>query len=288
MILIADSGSTKTEWYLMQGGQFRSFRSSGYNPVLLTTNELESSLTQQLLPQIGEEELVEKIFYYGAGCSSVQAQIKVRSVLMQCFKKAKQVEVQSDLWASVRACCGKSSGIACILGTGSNACIFDGQKITDRLPSLGYLLGDEGSGKHIGSRLLRDYFYADMPTHLSQDFAQCYALTEDEFVRQLYEQVRPNRFLASFVEFALRHRHDEYIQTLVRDCFRKFIRLQLLRLSQAQALLPVHFVGSIAAGFEEELIGCLAEQAISVGKIMASPFPALLYYHVENSTGNEL
>jgi glucosamine kinase len=280
MKLIADSGSTKTHWYLTKKPQLLEFETIGLNPVVLETTEIERSLREEVLAKIGEAaKEVSEIYFYGAGCSSQQHIGQMKKLLQQAFPNAQQLVVHNDLWASIYATCADQAGICCILGTGSNACVYNGEKIVDQLPSLGYILGDEGSGNQIGKSLLQAYFYREMPTEIEQAFQAKYQLEEHQFVQQLYTSQRPNRFLASYAQFAAEHQEDEFIQELLFGCFEEFVALQLLKFKQAERY-PIHFIGSIAAAFEEELSYVLETYQLNKGIVLKSPFPKLLDYHL--------
>lgn len=279
MKLIADSGSTKTHWYLTKKNILREFETIGLNPVVLETTEIAGSLKEEVLPKMQDQEnLVTALYFYGAGCSSALHVQQMQECLQKTFPNAKEIQVCNDLWASIYASCSNQPGIACILGTGSNACVFDGQTIVDRLPSLGYMLGDEGSGNQIGKSLLRSFFYREMPRALAADFQEVYALEEHDFVEKLYESARPNRLLASYAKFASKHRQQPFIQKLLENCFEGFVQKQLLKFSNYQHY-PIHFIGSIAAVFEEELTKVLKKYTLNKGNVLKSPFPKLLDYH---------
>lgn len=279
MKLIADSGSTKTHWYLTKKNILGEFETIGLNPVVLETTEIARSLKEDVLPKMQHQEnLVTAVYFYGAGCSSSLHIQQMQESLQAIFPKAKEIQVRNDLWASIYACCSNQPGIACILGTGSNASVFDGQKIVDRLPSLGYMLGDEGSGNQIGKSLLRSFFYREMPTALAADFQKVYALEEHDFVQKLYDSARPNRLLASYAKFASKHRQQPFIQQLLENCFENFLQKQLLKFSNYQHY-PIHFIGSIAAAFEDELTKVLRKYQLNKGIVLKSPFPRLLNYH---------
>lgn len=252
----------------------------GYNPVNLSTSEISTSLEKNLIPVLDSNPLlVERVYFYGAGCSSFEMQEKMQGILGVLFPNAVEISVMSDLWACIHSSCGQEAGICCILGTGSNACVFDGQKIVGQLPSLGYILGDEGSGNQIGKALLRDFFYGDMPEALSNIFREKYKIEEHDFVKTLYAQSRPNRFLASFALFAAEQRQHPFIQELIKKCFDSFVTTQICKLQPINAALPLSFVGSIAAGFEAELRELLAKKGFHIKTIQKSPFPGLLQYY---------
>lgn len=281
MILIADSGSTKTQWILLDNfKQVFETETIGFNPVNLSDKNIQKELNDILIPEL--EKVVTKvktIYFYGAGCSSEEMQNRMKMNLSLFFTNSAEISVMSDLWACIHASCGKNSGICSILGTGSNACVYDGNKITNRLPSLGFILGDEGSGNHIGRLLLHSFFYNEMPTSLSEIFKEKYQINEDDFVKSLYTQNRPNRFLASFAPFATEFRNEPFIQNLLTVCFDTFFRLQIHKLQPLDETLPLYFVGSVAAAFEVELIAMATIYNYKIEKIIKSPFPELLKFY---------
>ncbi len=280
MILIADSGSTKTQWFLTDSvNKPIELITLGFNPVMLSTAEIVSGLEKTLIPQLGKKnKMVRQIFFYGAGCSSADMQEKIKNILLPFFPNCAEISVLSDLWAGIHAGCGKEAGISCILGTGSNACVYDGEKIIGQLPSLGYFLGDEGSGNHIGKELVKAYFYGDMLGDLRKKFKEKFGLEEHNFVKDLYSQSRPNRYLASFALFGADNRESKFIQKIVKNCFELFADVQIRKLQTAE-YLPLYFVGSIAKGFENELTAVMESKNYKVADIQKSPFPKLLEYY---------
>ena len=282
MILIADSGSTKTQWFLLDNFKpLFETETIGFNPVNLSADEIINEMQTCLFPlldkRVGE---VKSIYFYGAGCSSAEMQEKMIAIFEKNFVSASEISVMSDLWACIHASCGKNSGISCILGTGSNACVYDGKEIINRLPSLGFILGDEGSGNHIGRQLLQSFFYGEMPEILSEIFRNRYQLNEDDFVKVLYSQNRPNRFLASFAPFASEYRDEPFIRNLLEYCFDTFFRLQICKLQPEDENLPLYFVGSIASVFEKEIREVASRYNFTVVSIIKSPFPSLLNYYI--------
>ncbi|EJF55086.1 putative N-acetylglucosamine kinase [Saprospira grandis DSM 2844] len=280
MQIIADSGSTKTDWYfLAEDGRYKQMQAMGMNPVSYSQAQLEQSLAPIVLAQKGQP--ISAIHFYGAGCGAHEAANKMQLLLAQAFPQAKQIEVKSDLWATVRAFAKPPKvGFYCILGTGSNACFFDGENLKQLQPSLGYLLGDEGSANALGKQLIKDYFYNKMPAKLAQAFAQQFPILQaPDFVAQLYAQQRPNAFLGQFAQFLSLYRQDNYIENTLNSHFSDFICQQLLIFEAAKSA-PLHFTGSIAAVFQEELQKSIASHQLPKAKILAHPLPQLLHYHL--------
>jgi len=280
MHLIADSGSTKTDWYFLSStGSYQLFQGSGMNPVTYSLLELQQAI-QQVLDHFPKAS-IQQISFYGAGCAAAEAAEKMQQLLIAAFPNCSNIEVKSDLWATVRAF-GKTvqAGFYCILGTGSNACFFDGEQLIQLRPSLGYLLGDEGSANALGRQLIKDYLYKKMPSSLAQAFAQQFPIIQaPNFVAQLYAQERPNAFLGQFSRFLSKNRENNYTEKALNSHFSDFICQQLL-IFEAAKNYPIHFTGSIAAVFEPELQAALSAAQLQRAKILASPLPTLLHYHL--------
>ena len=272
--LLADAGSTKTDWFLRdnQGDALR-FHTDGMNPSLLTDDEIRHILTTQLLPQV-EGFLIEQVDFYGAGCRGEAAE-RMKNLLGEVVG-ARNIAVESDMLGAARMLCGNNSGIVCILGTGANSCLYDGQQISQQTPALGFILGDEGSGAVLGRRLIGDIFKGQLPEDLCKDFLLDYPLTMDELIRRVYRTSAPNQYLASFTPFLSKNIHRTEIQELVRDEFHRFIRRNVLAyLAYTTAETPLHFVGSIASVFQAQLSEVVAQYDFTLGKVVRQPIDAL-------------
>ena len=272
--LLADAGSTKTDWFLRdnQGDALR-FHTDGMNPSLLTDDEIRHILTTQLLPQV-EGFLIEQVDFYGAGCRGEAAE-RMKNLLGEVVG-ARNIAVESDMLGAARMLCGNNSGIVCILGTGANSCLYDGQQISRQTPALGFILGDEGSGAVLGRRLIGDIFKGQLPEDLCKDFLLDYPLTMDELIRRVYRTSAPNQYLASFTPFLSKNIHRTEIQELVRDEFHRFIRRNVLAyLAYTTAQTPLHFVGSIASVFQAQLSEVVAQYDFTLGKVVRQPIDAL-------------
>ena len=272
--LLADAGSTKTDWFLRdnQGDALR-FHTDGMNPSLLTDDEIRHILTTQLLPQV-EGFLIEQVDFYGAGCRGEAAE-RMKNLLGEVVG-ARNIAVESDMLGAARMLCGNNSGIVCILGTGANSCLYDGQQISQQTPALGFILGDEGSGAVLGRRLIGDIFKGQLPEDLCKDFLLDYPLTMDELIRRVYRTSAPNQYLASFTTFLSKNIHRTEIQELVRDEFHRFIRRNVLAyLAYTTAQTPLHFVGSIASVFQAQLSEVVAQYDFTLGKVVRQPIDAL-------------
>ncbi|WP_052597682.1 hypothetical protein [Aureispira sp. CCB-QB1] len=275
MKLIADSGSTKTDWYLIKEQQLLRYTTQGYNPYYCTTEEVKKSLKEELLEEF-EGAQIQDLYFYGSGCSNSLTQQVIKDALVPFFPNA-SVSLGDDLLAAARATAGHSEGICCILGTGSNSCFYDGKVIKDKIPSLGYILGDEGAGTFIGRQLLSAYFYREMPKDLAVEMERMYNMDKHIIISDLLDKKNPNRILASYAMFAYQHQTNPFIQALLLSCFDTFIIRHVLKYPNAQEV-PVHFIGSIGFGFRDLLIQALEKHQLKVGKIYKSPFPTLLEY----------
>ena len=272
--LLADAGSTKTDWLLRdnQGDTLR-FHTDGMNPSLLTDDEIRHILATQLLPQV-EGLLIEQVDFYGAGCRGEAAE-RMKNLLGEVVG-ARNITVESDMLGAARMLCGNNSGIVCILGTGANSCLYDGQQISRQTPALGFILGDEGSGAVLGRRLIGDIFKGQLPEDLCKDFLLDYPLTMDELIRRVYRTSAPNQYLASFTPFLSKNIHRAEIQELIRDEFHRFIRRNVLAyLAYTTAETPLHFVGSIASVFQAQLSEVVAQYDFTLGKVVRQPIDAL-------------
>ena len=220
-MLICDCGSTKAEWVLLNGDDVaKRFITNGFNPNF-NDNETIKNIVSEAKNTVGNQ-VVEKIHFYGSGCGSEANQNKVAMIFAMVFK-INDIEVYPDTLAACHALFGNNPGVACILGTGSNACVYDGEKITQSVVSLGFMIGDEGSGCHIGKRILHDYFLGIMPEDLRVKFDEKYHLDRETFLKNVYKGDAPSRYLAEFAKFAGENIENQYIKTVVGDCFEEFL-----------------------------------------------------------------
>ncbi|MBL7892279.1 MAG: N-acetylglucosamine kinase [Bacteroidia bacterium] len=280
MLLIADSGSTKTDWVLIDKGKKQSrYNTIGYNPYFITTEKICDSLSQTLLPQL-DAGSIKKIFFYGAGCSTPQKAAILFNALSKCFINA-EVFVNHDMLAAARALLGNSRGFAAIIGTGSNTCIYDGKGIEKNIDSLGYLLGDEGSGCYIGKKIVRDFLRGYLPTELQQKFDEKYRLTYADILDSLYNKPLPNRFLAGFCKFADENKQHPHIQKIVKESFVDFFE-NLVSRYPGYEKLSFNCVGSVGFIFKDVLSEIGRSHNMKIGKLTASPINDLVNYHIEN------
>ena len=272
--LLADAGSTKTDWLLRDShGRSLRFHTDGMNPSLLTEDEIRHILSTQLLPQV-EGCGLDVVEFYGAGCRG-EAAVRMKSLLCETVG-TDNVTVESDILGAARMLCGSTAGIVCILGTGANSCLYDGQKIARQTPALGFILGDEGSGAVLGRRLLSDVFKRQLPDDLLEAFHAEYPLTMDELIHRVYRTAAPNQYLASFTPFLSKNLHRPEIQEIIHGEFHRFIRRNVLAyLPFAEASTPLHFVGSIASVFQELLSEVVAQYHLTLGMVVRKPIDAL-------------
>lgn len=278
MILIVDCGSTKAEWVVLENKNVVEMCvTNGFNPNFNELNLL-TGIIHDCFNKVIECKSVASVFYYGSGCGNDVNVAKVKSVFEEFFTDA-NVEVCSDVMASCHALFGNGNGIACILGTGSNACLYNGKNIVKNAVSLGYVLGDEGSGCHIGKQIVHDYFYYTMPNDLRQKFSDEFKLTRDALIENVYKSPQPSRFLASFAKFASENIGNQYIADLVSRCFNEFIDYYICPLTKEYHGETVGFVGSVAFYFQDLLKQCLENKGFNVGKIIKSPMEGLIRFY---------
>lgn len=272
-MLLSDSGSTKTDWCLVEGGtEVLRVETGGTNPFFQTPERIGQEIDTALVPRLGAYT-IRSVFFYGAGCAFPDKIETVRAVLATRFPGA-HVEVGSDMTAAARALCGRRLGIACILGTGSNSCLWNGEAIEANVSPLGFILGDEGSGAVLGRNLVNGIFKGHIP--LKEEFLAAHGLNYEEIIRRVYREPYANRFLASFAPFIRAHIDRPEIRELVLRSFRDFASRNL---SRYPAELPVSLLGGVAAHFEALLREALEAEGRRVETIVESPAEGLLKYH---------
>lgn len=276
MIIIADSGSTKTDWQIVdpRSGSYQEFSSIGLNPFFVTDKLVARTVSEAKPDGIGEN--VQAVYFYGAGCSSPKRNEVIERGLREVFPKAK-CEVYHDLLGAARAGCQREAGVASILGTGSNSCLYDGHEIVDNVTNLGYVLGDEGSGGHIGKELIRARSYRDMPSDIEDAFDKMFGYEHEEMLQSVYHNPLPNRYLASFAPFCGENKDHAFFQELIERVFESFITKHLIKYDAEG--LPFHFVGSIASHFESELQSVMAKHGLQLGRVIKKPIEMLRKYH---------
>lgn len=281
-ILIADSGSTKTDWCLVhEGKEVKHYKTSGFNPYLQSKEDIAAILkielpTDQITPK------PDKIFYYGAGTSSKEKKQWLSDIMISHFG-IPEIDVQGDLLAAARAMCGNTKGIICILGTGSSSCYFNGEKIKEQQPSLGYIAGDEGSGNYMGKRILQYYAYGTLDEELRMAFELKFGTDLREIINKLYHEPYPNRYLASFVSLLTENRGHYMVENLIEDCLNDFFSCSILKYRQSWKY-PLHFIGSVAWEFREIIASICDQYELEIGKIAKSPIDGLIKYHTEGKS----
>ena len=276
MILIADSGSTKTDWCVAKDGfTVKRFTTQGINPYHQDEKRITGIVLDELLPQTGEYKL-KKIVFYGSGCRD-ETIPTMKNILYSAFNNNVEVEIYSDLLGAARAICGHEEGIACILGTGSNSCLYDGKKIVGNIPPLGYILGDEGSGATLGKIFINEIFKNSRMYDLKKEFLQVLQMTEGDIIDRVYRQPMANRFLASLAPFIHSHIERHEVNEIVTENFRQFLLKNVKRYHRDD--LQVSFIGSIAWHFKSQLLQSALEENVYVGSVEKSPMDGLLRYH---------
>jgi glucosamine kinase len=279
MFIIADSGSTKADWTIVKpDGTTFLVSTMGFNPFYHTADFIAAELNKEFVRQVPCKE-INKVIYYGTGIHDNYRANIVADGLKQIFPNA-TVDVEHDLLASARATCGKNPGIACIIGTGSNTCLYDGEKITDNVSNLGFMAGDEGSGSDLGRRLIQAYFYRELPKELKDDFDEKYPEGPTAIKNRLYEP-GANVFLASFTRFLSEHKEHYFVQKLVGAAFQSLIDRHICKYN-GNTGVPIHFVGSIAYYFQEILRIELHLRGMKMGDIVRKPIDNLVAYHLDN------
>jgi len=278
MVLIADSGSTKTNWIFIDKNKNQTnYSTIGYNPFFINSEEIYLSLVQNLTNKI-DVTRVRNVFFYGAGCSSGANKKIIISALERCFAGS-AICVDHDLLAAARGLLGNKRGFAAILGTGSNSCIYDGKNIEMNIDSLGYLLGDEGSGCHIGKQLVRDFMRGYLPEKLEKKFASEFSLSPAEIFDFMYNRPLPNRFLAAFSKFAGEHKEDNYINELVLKSFGDFFSNLVSRYPDFDKM-SFNCVGTVGYVFKKQLTEVAGNYNMKVGRLIISPLEDLVNYHL--------
>lgn len=275
-ILVADSGSTKTDWILDgQDGTRLEIHTNGINPVRDARDIIYNVISQQLLPELPSGIAIPSVYFYGAGCIAPFSE-NVQSVLAELMPGS-AIEVESDLLGAARALCGNEPGIACILGTGANSCYFDGQHIAQNTPPLGFILGDEGSGAYLGKILVAGIFKGLLPLQLKEAFCQKFNMQMSDVIQRVYRQPAANAFLASLVPFIAEHRQQPQVHDMLIEAFRQFIRRNIIAYQHPE--LPIHLVGGIAFQFEAELREAVAAENMEIGQIVRRPIDRMVVFH---------
>ncbi len=287
MILIVDSGSTKSDWIAVDsnGNQLmEKIRTKGLNPAILSEKKLRKTIKKSSI-LVENREKISHIFFYGAGCGTEKPRILLNIVLQEIFSNA-HIEVNEDTLAAVRACINHDieAAVVCIMGTGSNCSYYDGNVLHQRVKSLGYTLMDEASGNYYGKQLIRDYYFNHMPEDIKVSFADKYNMDSDFIKLNLYKQPKPNAYLANFAEFMFLNKDSEYIIDLIKTGIRAFAKNMIFQYKEELKSVPVHFAGSIAFFAEDEVREVAKEMGFNVGNFVRRPIDKLVDYHTKNLT----
>ncbi|MFK7786954.1 MAG: hypothetical protein AB8B56_17670 [Crocinitomicaceae bacterium] len=277
MHLIVDSGSTKSDWVLLKGSENESFYTMGLNPYFHSEDTVYEAIEKN-------EELfayrydVTHLYFYGAGCSSKELNQIIHGGLSRVFTKA-EIVVDHDLRACAYATYENEPSISCIIGTGSNSCFFDGENVIEEVPALGYVLGDEGSGAYFGKKLVANYLYHKLPKRINDALKYDMKLTKDEIVRRVYMEKDPNVYLASFMKFIIQYAEDDFIKEMIYNGFKEFIEAHVC-CYQDYKNYKVHFIGSIAYLFKNQLSDACDFHRAQMGQVIRKPIDGLISYHL--------
>ena len=283
MILVADSGSTKTNWIAINDKGETQFKidTQGLNPAVFSKEILyDRIVSKKELNEIRNE--VTEIYFYGAGCGTQTAANYLKEIFKEIFVNAK-IDIYEDTIAAVKSLQTDTPGIVCILGTGSNCSYFDGKTTHQKIVSLGYILMDSASGNYYGKQIIKDYAYKKMPADIAKKFESQYDLSPDVIKENLYKKGNPNTYLASIGRFLIENKHSDYAQKIIKDGLRFFVENQILQFEESKNV-PIYFVGSIAHFLQDEIIEVLDEFNLKLGKIVRHPIVTLAQHHASQLT----
>jgi len=274
--LIADSGSTKAEWCMLDGKKKRTIYTQGISPYFLNGEQIAEVVRLELKKKLKGVE-PDEIFYYGTGCSNPNNAKIVKKALQSVFTGA-DINVTHDLMGAAKALCGDEKGVACILGTGSNSCYYNGKKIVKNSPGLGFILGDEGSGAYLGKKVVQYYLYNTYDPDLMDRFNAKFNTSAVEILEAVYKQPLPNRYLAGFVPFLVENRGHFMIENIIEDGFNEFFFQHIYKYKESWTL-PINFIGSVAFGFRDVLKEMCNAYELDLGKVLKNPMEGLIKYH---------
>ena len=282
MIAIVDSGSTKSNWLFTGGsGEDISLRSTGINPYYQTAEDIQLCLQKELVPNLPQISRISAVYFYGAGCELPAQQAIVEKALTPLFPGC-TIYVDNDLIAAARSVLGKEEGIACISGTGSNTCFYDGKKIIRNINSLGLYMGDEGSGGYLGKLLAQAYIREVMPADIRERFEMFTPDRKSDIMDKVYKKPFPNRYLASLAPFAILHKHEGFIEELIDHNFRLLFENCICRYER-HTEVPVRFIGSVALHLKHSLEKIALEKGIRVDAVTDDPMSGLKKHHLTTS-----
>lgn len=279
IILIADSGSTKAEWCLMDGKKKKAFQTQGISPYFFNTTQIQQILAVELKAKMKNIE-PDEVHYYGTGCANPENVKSIKQALKKTFSKA-TINIDHDLMGAAKALCGNQKGVVGILGTGSNSGFYNGKKIIKNSPGLGFILGDEGSGAYLGKKVVQYYMYNTFDPDLMDRFNAKYNTSSVEILDAVYKNPLPNRYLAGFVGFLVENRGHFMIENIIEDGFNDFFFNHLYKYSESWTM-PIHFIGSVAHGFKDILKEMCGTYELQMGNVLKSPMEGLIKYHQEN------
>jgi glucosamine kinase len=274
--LIADSGSTKTDWCLVNGKKKTFISTQGMSPYFLTPMEIEAILHSEVRPLVGKATVTE-IDYYGTGCSSIENRKMMKKAIQKIFPEA-DITVDHDLMGAAKALCGDERGIACILGTGSNSCYYNGKKIVKNSPGIGYILGDEGSGAYLGRKVIQYYLYDTFDEDLRSRFDARFVTNSAEILTNVYKKPLPNRYLASFAVFLSENRGHYMVENIIEDGLNDFFFNHVYKYKESWSL-PIHFVGGVAYQFKDVLQELCSSFQLELGRVIKNPLEGLVEYY---------
>ena len=277
-ILIADSGSTKTDWCLLGKGKPIRLETQGITPYFQTSLQIEEILNRDLIRGLGVQKKIDEIFYYGTGCANPSNVSLIKKALHVTFPAA-NIIINHDLMGAARALCGNEKGIACILGTGSNSCYFNGKKIVRNNPGLGFILGDEGSGAYFGKEVLQYYFYSNFDPDLLARFEEKFPWSKDQILDNIYKMPLPNRYLASFAPFLQENRGHFMVENIIVDGLNEFFFNHIIKYRES-CKVPIHFVGTIAWIFRDILAEICQGNDLEIGQVLQKPMDGLIKFHL--------
>lgn len=275
-ILIADSGSTKTEWVLVKQEGKEFFKSDGLNPYFRTHGQLSEAIKNGVKNSL-KNTRVDEIFFYGSGSGNESRKAILQNAIRENFPES-DIHIESDMLGAAIACFGKKEGVACILGTGSNSCVYDGEKIVKSIPSLGFVFGDEGSGGYFGKRILNAYYYKTMPEDLRKALEETSDMSLESVLHKIYEEPQANRFVASFSKILGDYRDHPFIKNMVRKGFEAFADKQLGYFEESKEK-KIGFVGSIASVYQEILEEVLSKRGMDLSIVVRKPLDRLVDFH---------
>ncbi len=275
--LIADSGATKAEWCLVEGKKKKTIFTQGISPYFFDTTRITEVLEKELLPSLKGVK-VDEVYYYGTGCINPNNNRIVKQSIKNVFENLKVIEVTHDVMAAARALYGNDKGVACILGTGSSSCYYNGKKIVTNKPGLGYVLGDEGSGAYLGKKVLQYFLYNTFDEELTGRFTIKYNVNSTAILENVYKKPLPNRYLASFTPFLSENRGHYMIENIIEDGLNDFFFHHICQFRESWTL-PVSFVGGVSYYFQDVLKELCRSYEFTMGKILKNPMEGLVIYH---------